>query len=94
MGNDYGINGNIASNGEWGATLAISYYLNSKYYGITKNTTDINDLQGELRDNNISYYFVWDTNSDLQFSDYKEIFNDKIIDLKIYSRINSSQNSI
>jgi hypothetical protein len=94
LGNDYGINGNIASNGEWGATLSISYYLNSKYYGITKNTTDINALQEELEDNNIGYYFVWDTNSDLQFSDYKEIFNDKIIDLKIYSRINSSQNSI
>ncbi len=90
LGNDYGINGNIASNGEWGGTLDISYYLNSKYYGITKNTTNINDLQKELRDNNIVYYFVWGTNSDLQFSDYKEIFNDKIICLKIYSRINPS----
>ena len=85
--NNYGIHGNIASNGEWEGTLHISYYLNSKYYGITKNTTDINDLQRELENNNIDYYFVWDKNDTLQFSDYREITGGKITGLKIYSRI-------
>ncbi|MCE7697954.1 MAG: hypothetical protein K8E24_003660 [Methanobacterium paludis] len=87
LGNDYGIHGNIVSNGEWEGTLHISYYLNSKYYGITKNTTDINDLQKQLENNNIDYYFVWDKNDTLQFSDYKEITGGKITGLKIYSRI-------
>ncbi|AEG18626.1 hypothetical protein [Methanobacterium paludis] len=89
---DYGLQGNIASNGKWEYSLDTSYYLNDKYYGITKNTTNANDLQRELEDNNVSYYFVWDTNSDLQFSDYKKITNGNMAGLTIYSRINHLSN--
>lgn len=85
--NDYEINGNIASNFEWENTLYISYYLNSKYYGVTKKTNNSADLQKELDDNHIDYYLVWDTKEIPKLSNYKEITKDKIKGLKIYSKI-------
>jgi hypothetical protein len=87
---DYGISGNIASNDEWGEMISISYYLNSKYYGITKKTTNYQDLQRELEDNNIDYYFVWHKTDDIQLSDYREITGGKIYDLRIYSKIKNN----
>lgn len=84
---DYGIQGNIASDDEWEETLHISYYLNAKYYGITKNATNSNDLQSELKNNNINYYFVWDgQNNNLDLKDYREITHGNIQGLRIYSR--------
>ena len=55
---DYGVHGNLASN-EWDNVSTIAYYLNSKYYGGTKKTNNITELDKELKDNNIDYYFVW-----------------------------------
>ncbi|MBP2044843.1 glycosyltransferase family 39 protein [Methanobacterium aggregans] len=86
LSTDYGIQGNIASNGEWETTLHLSYYGDSKYYGITKNTTDSNAIQRELEDNGIDYYFVWDQSVNLNLTDYKEITKNKIEGLKIYQR--------
>ena len=87
LNNDYNIHGNIASNAQWGKMLSISYYLNTKYYGLTKETNKTTDLQKELENNNIDYYFVWNNESTLELSEYKEITNSKINKLKIYSRI-------
>lgn len=87
LATDYGIHGNIASNGEWESTLHLSYYLNSKYYGITKNTVNSKDIQRELETNAIDYYFVWDQSNNLNLTDYKEITNNRIKGLKVYSRI-------
>lgn len=84
---DYGIQGNIASNGKWERSLDISYYLNSKYYGITKNTTNSMEIQRELEANNIDYYFVWGNSSKLNLTDYQEITNNRIMGLWVYSRI-------
>jgi hypothetical protein len=82
---DYGVHGNIASNDEWGEMLTFSYYLNGKYYGISKKTNSSIVLNQELEDNNIDYYFVWGT-TDLKLSGYHEITNGKIEGLRIYSR--------
>jgi hypothetical protein len=82
---DYGVHGNIASN-EWGATPTIAYYLNGKFYGSTKKTDKLTQLDKELTDNNIDYYFLWDTSADLQLPNYHEITKGRINGLKIYSR--------
>ncbi len=82
---DYGVHGNLASN-EWGM-MTIAYYLNSKYYGATKEGNNVTQLDKELKDNNIDYYFVWNPNGDLQLSGYREITNGKISGLRIYSKI-------
>ena len=88
--NDYEIHGNIASansNDEWWSTMVLSYYLNSKYYGLTKAINNSTSLQRELENDNIDYYFVWNNKSIPKLSDYTEITDNKIDGLKIYSRI-------
>jgi hypothetical protein len=57
--NEYHIQGNIASNNNWGETVCISYYLESKYFGLTKNNSNSSTLNEELVSNNIDYYFLW-----------------------------------
>lgn len=81
---DYGVGGNIASNDEWMKMYTLSYYINGKYYGITKKTNSKKELQEELENNNIKYYFVWDKIESLNLSDYHEISNGKIEGLRIY----------
>lgn len=91
---DYDINGNIASSSnspdEWWNAMILSYYLNSKYYGSTKETNNTKKLQKELESNNIDYYFVWNNESVPKLSNYKKITNNKINGLIIYSRIDRS----
>ncbi len=83
---DYGVHGNIASN-IWNETPSIVYYLHGKYYGVTKsNINNSKELEKELKDNNIDYYFLWNSAADLQLSGYHEITNGKISGLKIYSK--------
>ncbi len=98
---EYGIHGNIASNHWNGPTLSICYFLSAKYYGQPKKTNNSYDLQKELENNNIDYYFVWDKdksaklpnsefwydNENITFTEYKEITAGKIDGLKIYAKI-------
>ena len=84
--NEYGIQGNIASNNHWENTLGVSYYLNSKYYGLPKNINNSDELQKELEASNIDYYFVWGDTGNAHLSDYNEITNGKIHGLNIYKR--------
>lgn len=86
--NDYQIIGNIASNEMWAETLCISYYLESRYFGLTKNSSQAS-LEEELESNNIDYYFLWLAPDDLALSNYQEITGNRIKNLKIYSRIKS-----
>lgn len=58
LSHDYSIRGNLASDGKWGDTLGIAYYLNSPYYGVTKGDND-NETENELMNNSIDYYIVW-----------------------------------
>jgi len=85
--NEYNIHGNIASTGLWEQTNRISFYLDSQYYGLPKNTNNSNELEEELNMNNIDYYFVWGDSAEVNLTTYKEITNDRISDLRIYSKI-------
>ena len=89
---DYNIQGNIASNDQWEPTNRISFYLDSQYYGLPKNTTNSVELEEELVMNNINYYFVWGNSDKVELITYKEITNDRIAGLKIYRKI--SKNNI
>jgi hypothetical protein len=60
--------------------------LETKYYGQHKKYNDLMDLQKELEENNIDYYFVWDNKNTITLSEYKELTNGEINGLKIYSR--------
>jgi len=85
--NDYHLRGNIASNDRWPDTLSISYYLESRYFGLTNNSSQAS-LEDELESNNIDYYFLWSSPDDLALSNYQEITGNRIKNLKIYSRLN------
>lgn len=85
--NDYNIQGNIASNDMWAETLCISYYLESRYFGLTKSS-DNTSMEEELESNNIDYYFLWGAGDNLTLSNYKEITGNRIKNLRIYSRGN------
>lgn len=58
-----GIQGNIASNGEykiseWKLMDYYCYYLDSRYYGVTTNQSGV-ELKDTLMRYDIDYYFVW-----------------------------------
>lgn len=88
--NQYHIQGNIASNDGYMASIYMAYLWNSHYYGTSlKNWHTISDseLEKDLHDYDIDYYLYWgnsNSNSDL-LGNYKEITNGKIKDLKIYN---------
>lgn len=84
---DYNIRGKIASNKNWGNTLAISYFLKSQYYGLPLNTDNYTEMEKELNIHNINYYFVWDNSTNLKLKNYREITKGEISGLKIYMRI-------
>jgi len=87
--NPHHIKGNIASNDDYMLSLALSYYLESRYFGTSmKNWKPISDseLEKDFNTYNIDYYFVWGkSNNDALLSKYKEISGGKIEGLKIYS---------
>ncbi|MDP3732370.1 MAG: hypothetical protein Q8R31_05020 [Candidatus Omnitrophota bacterium] len=79
---------NIASNNNWPQSLYLSYYLNSKYYGIPRKNISDENLESELKKNNIDYYLIWDEsscNSIFLHNNYKEVTKKEIPGLKIYS---------
>jgi len=90
----YGIHGNIASNNtnaptnkNWHATLYLSYYLDSHYYGQALSKISDKELQDFFIQNDIDYYFVWEAVAKTpQFLlKYKEKTDGKIPDLRIHS---------
>jgi hypothetical protein len=94
--NRYNIRGNIASNRQkvqvtshdsWHNTFRLAYWLKSRYYGQPRVNISDEDLENELKEYGIDYYFYWeDSNSVPQFmSRYREITDDGIPGLKIYS---------
>ncbi|HHY00474.1 MAG TPA: hypothetical protein GX531_03765 [Methanothermobacter sp.] len=89
--NDYGIQGNIASNIPsnelWEDTNRIAFYLDSQYYGIPKDTENFTELEKELKANDIDYYFVWGDAGNVYLFDYREITNGKIENLRIFQKI-------
>ncbi len=90
INDEYHIQGNIASNDGYMASLYMAYLWDSHYYGTSlRNWNNISDseLEKDLQDYNIDYYLYWgdsNYNSDVLVK-YKEITQGKIEDLKIYS---------
>lgn len=86
----YHIQGNIASNDGYMASIYVAYLWDSQYYGTSlKNWHTINDseLEKDLQDYDIDYYLYWgdsNYNPDVLVK-YREITGGKIKDLKIYS---------
>jgi hypothetical protein len=61
-----GIKGNLVSNDQWEIMNYFSYYLDSKYYGMTKNQSD-SELKETLTSHQIDYYFLWGGSSSKDF---------------------------
>jgi hypothetical protein len=85
---DYNVHGNLASENEWVLSLVLTYYLDGKYYGQTRNDSNLNELETELKNNNIDYYLVWG-NSNKTNLPYPEITGGKFTILKVYSLKNN-----
>lgn len=81
----YNVSGRIASDDQWHGSLYLSYYIDSTYYGKI-NGNNSRDLEKELEENNIDYYFVWNYPDDVQLSHYKDI-GVKSGYLNVYKRI-------
>lgn len=65
----HGIKGNLASNDQWEIMDYYGYYLDSKYYGMTKKMSDA-ELKENLISNKIDYYFIWgDSSSNLDLGE-------------------------
>lgn len=83
------ITGNIASNGNlsdgyYGDTLALSYFLGTSYYGFSNYSISDNNLNSDLNKYGINYYFVWDNSSNnALLTKYTEV-NTSIPNLRIY----------
>jgi hypothetical protein len=80
---NYHVHGNLASKNEWVLSLILTYYLDGKYYGQTKNDSNLNELETELKNNNIDYYLVWGKSNQTDLP-YQEITGGKIDILKVY----------
>jgi 4-amino-4-deoxy-L-arabinose transferase-like glycosyltransferase len=84
---NYQIKGNLASNGHsWPNTLAIAYFLDSKFYSAVPPNISDADLKKQLQKYPIDYYFVWKNLDDnIRFlSHYPEVTNGQFSDLRIY----------
>jgi hypothetical protein len=96
LGNRYHISGNIASNrrkieiathDSWHQTFRLTYWLKGRYFGQARDNISDEDLEKELRELDIDYYFFWgEADKAPQFlSQYKEVTSGEIPDLRIYS---------
>jgi len=79
--NEYGISGNFASTNYWHHGLALSYFLESKFYGTEKLAIDSPELLEKAKKFNINYIFDY---SNLTPQRNNLIFIGKIDSLKIY----------
>jgi len=79
---EFNVHGNIASNNEWIYSIVLSYFIESKYYGMIKPNENLTEIENELKTNNIDYYLVWGSNDTVL--PYTEITNGKFYKLKVY----------
>ena len=63
---------NIASNTYWMETLYLSYYTGARYYGQARRGATPVELRGELEQQGIKYFLVWD-DSTLSLPCWKEL---------------------
>ena len=80
---DNNVSGRIASNANWSDTSILSYYLNTKYYGVPVKYADSKALVKQLDDSEINYYLEWvDSKNISSLKDVNLIFDDA--GLKVY----------
>lgn len=91
--NKYHLKGNIASQAKYKKPLYISFLLNNRFFGASRDGINCLELYDDLKTNNIDYYFVWEDNlgefqSLVQNCDsllkFDEITNGEIPELRIY----------
>lgn len=82
----YGVHGNVATNDRLTDVEYLAYYMNITSYGQAQRNISSTELQNELEKHGIDYYLVWgDSNQSLYLSNYREITNGNIKNLKVYS---------
>ena len=82
----YGIQGNVASNDELIKMDYLSYYTNITYYGQAQTNVSQSELRSELKNYGIDYYFIWgNSNQSSDMGGYKEVTNNNVPNLKVYS---------
>jgi hypothetical protein len=57
--NKNNVKGNIASDSKWSDTSMVSYYLQTKYFGMPRKNQTNQELTQELKTHNIDYYLNW-----------------------------------
>jgi hypothetical protein len=84
--NEYGINGNVASNTELMNMGYLAYYMNITYYGQAKPNISESTLISQLKNYGIDYYFVWGNISNVTLlNKYHEVSHGNIPNLRIYA---------
>jgi len=84
--NQYGVHGNVATNGRSVEMNYLNYYMKNTFYGQSQNNISALELRSELENNGVNYYFVWDNSNQSSYMyGYNEITNNKIKNLKVYS---------
>jgi hypothetical protein len=82
----YGVHGNVATNDKLSNLEFLKYYMNMTVYGQAQKNISSGELQNELKEYGIDYYFVWgSSNQSSYLKGYEEVTNGKIEGLKIYS---------
>jgi hypothetical protein len=83
--NQYGVQGNIATNDQLIDTQYLSFYMNTTSFGQSRKDITDRELELQLLRYGIDYYLVWgDSNPTL--AGYTEITQGRIKDLKIYKK--------
>jgi hypothetical protein len=86
--NGYGVHGNVATNDNIEEMNYLAYYMNITSYGQSPNTLSNIELQNELKNNHIDYYFVWNNNnSSFNLQGYHDVTLGNIMNLNVYSLI-------
>ncbi len=88
--NQYGVHGNLATINAHESRLTdmnyLVYYMNTSFEGLSQNDISTPELRNELKNKNISYYFVWDNSVNSSYLvGYKDITNGRIDSLKVYT---------
>jgi hypothetical protein len=79
------IHGRIASNSLWGKSLYLAFYNDWKYYGVKGRLSNL-QLERELENKLIDYYFVWEPfgKDNKLVEKYEEITGGRIDGLRVY----------
>lgn len=76
------VKGRIASNINWSNTSILSYYLDTKYFGMPIKDNTTKDIDQQLKDSEIDYYLEWNDVNNFNFGNKYPFL--KLDDLVIY----------